>query len=48
MMFLGRLLVQPIHFLPEQARACGDVAEFRPSQNQMPESENKDTTDNSL
>ena len=34
-MVLVRLLVQPIHLLPEWAQSCGDVAEFRPSQNQM-------------
>ena len=30
-----RLLVQPIDLLPGWAQACGDVVEFRPSQNQM-------------
>ena len=34
-MVLVRLLVQPIHLLTGWAQACGDVAEFRPSQNQM-------------
>ena len=34
-MVLVRLLVQPLHLLPGWVQACGDIVEYRPSQNQM-------------
>ena len=47
-MILGRLLVQFIYLLPVRGPGLRDVAEYRPNQNQVSDSENQNTIDNSF